>query len=378
MGIIVDFIAYITSFCLGLCDWLGASVLRNDLFFTDPHFDELRALKCEELMLSDIPFNHASFWTSVNVSRRHELEGVSNGLAYAVFELSGPSPAASVLQFDESSVFRAQIVVPGTCSDAEDLGDLEVLSLLCKPILQVAILLPATGDVGFGTRRKELAIPLCTHVSNAAFTACVMLQAPFYGQRRPKMWKGKTSLPTVDALFAQSTGIVVEARMLAAMCMDLLGMRRVAFAGSSYGGAMATLAGLTYHRNAGVCSRCGCDSPMVPFTSHKSVLSTGVDWSVQDRANLLKMLSPMSVFALLEFANSRKTRRVGIFLDARHDHFVLKEPAEALVRGFSMAENSVVLDRLQLIGGHGTALFGYFSSHKTFISSIRRVLECIE
>lgn len=91
--------------------------------------------------------------------------------------------------------------------------------------------LPATGDEGFGRRREMIAKPLLQRG-----VASILLQIPFYGQRR---FPGQTGpgLMFLQHISEQSLGATMEAIALASWIKSLTSNKSpIGFTGVSYGG----------------------------------------------------------------------------------------------------------------------------------------------
>lgn len=99
------------------------------------------------------------------------------------------------------------------------------------PDVPVCLVLAATGDEGFGLRRR-LAKQL-----RARGVASVLLENPFYGSRRPAGQR-LSLLRTVEEQFAMNCATVDEARALV-LWLHERGHRRIATAGYSQGAMMA-------------------------------------------------------------------------------------------------------------------------------------------
>eukprot|EP00892_Ulva_mutabilis_P008621 jgi/Ulvmu1/6130/UM027_0108.1 len=138
----------------------------------------------------------------------------------------------------------------------------------------VCIMMPATGDVGSGFRRRLYADAL-------ALQGIVGLipTAPFYGRRKPAA-QDKIYLRTVHETFVQAYATATEAACLLHWAHAVWG-KPVAVTGASFGGAMAALVSRLYPGRLAVVPYMGCDGPGDPFS--RGLFQSSVAWDALEK-----------------------------------------------------------------------------------------------
>jgi len=223
-----------------------------------------------------------------------------------------------------------------------------------------AIHLAATGDEGFGLRRKHIAQPLAERGVNS-----LILQIPYYGRRRTRPMKSY-SLPFVEDVPAQAIGCVLEA----VAALDHLKTTEsakgpFAFVGQSFGASMATLTSTICTEPHGVVAACAAMGPREPFIN--GILASRVHSSV-DRSDLERALSLVDIRSN-PIPKSDEPRRLH-FIFARHDAFVPMADTKELIDVFREV-GGVEIEETEVAGGHATTLLGRTG---LYIDSIDKML----
>jgi pimeloyl-ACP methyl ester carboxylesterase len=100
------------------------------------------------------------------------------------------------------------------------------------PDTPICLHFAATGDEGFGRRRRAMALPLLRHG-----IASLLLENPYYGLRRPEGQRGKFLRSFAD-LWRMGSATVEEGRALLGW-LEAQGFTRLGVTGISMGGHMA-------------------------------------------------------------------------------------------------------------------------------------------
>lgn len=191
----------------------------------------------------------------------------------------------------------------------------------------VCLHLAASGDEGFAMRLR-FAAPLLEQG-----IAALVLENPYYGERRPAGQPG-TALRTVSDMVLMASATVRESRSLLAW-LERQGHRRLGVAGYSMGGQMCALVAVTWPRPLAVAALAPSDSPAPVFT--EGLLSRHPRWDAlcrpgesddRARAELRRFL--------LRFAVSTLPRpvepRAAVVVANRHDGVVPSAEAERIAR----------------------------------------------
>lgn len=220
------------------------------------------------------------------------------------------SPAAAILP-PESARAVIELVLPPGRSPSD------------RP--PVCLMLAATGEEGFGGRRR-FAAPLVRRGIGVLF-----LENPYYGARRPRGQIGP-ALATVADQFAMNLATVIEARALLAWLHER-GHRRVGVTGYSQGGIMAAFAGVLVGFPVALVPRGAGRSTIPIFTD--SALSRAFHWrklaeemgSLEEaRRYFARCLEPVDV----GLHPPPFEPRSAIIVSARSDGFVDPAQTEAL------------------------------------------------
>ncbi|MBN8611239.1 MAG: alpha/beta hydrolase family protein [Deltaproteobacteria bacterium] len=198
---------------------------------------------------------------------------------------------------------------------------------------EVVVLLAATGEEGFFTRRR-FAAPLV-----ASGRAVLLVENPFYGARRPRGQRGP-GLRTVRDQFAMNLATVLEGRAIAGW---LASERhpKIVLSGYSQGGIMAAFVSALVPFATGCVPRGAGARVEAIFT--KGALSRAMDW--QRLARELGSRAEAAAYFESCLAPVRVDRHPAplaahacIVVGARHDAFVPPEETEALHRHWPGSE----------------------------------------
>lgn len=184
------------------------------------------------------------------------------------------------------------------------------------------LMLAATGEEGFA-RRRRFAAPLL-----ARGIAALLLENPFYGERRPRGQIGPV-LRTVEEQFAMNLATVDEARALLGWLRGE-GFSRIGVTGYSQGGMMAAFAGALTGFPVACVPRGAGDRALPIFLD--SALARSVDWrSLARDAGSERAARERFAQCLAPVCLSRHAPPVApasaVIVASRHDGFV--PPAEA-------------------------------------------------
>ncbi len=134
---------------------------------------------------------------------------------------------------------------------------------------QFCILIPASGDEGFGMR-----LPIAKRLLPYGITSIVM-EGPYYGTRRPAGQRG-ACIRTVNDMWHLGAATVIEALALVLWLMRQ-GFRKVNIAGISRGGQLAVIAASLSPSPVAVTSLAGSYSAAPIFT--EGLIRHRVAWS---------------------------------------------------------------------------------------------------
>ncbi len=198
---------------------------------------------------------------------------------------------------------------------------------------EVVVLLAATGEEGFFTRRR-FAAPLV-----ASGRSVLIVENPFYGARRPRGQLGP-GLRTVRDQFAMNLATVLEGRAVAGWLASR-GHPKIVLSGYSQGGIMAAFVSALVPFPTGCVPRSAGARVEAIFT--KGALSRAMDWQrlarevggrAEAEAYFESCLAPVRV----DRHPAPIAPRACIVVGARHDAFVPPEETEALHRHWPGSE----------------------------------------
>ena len=132
----------------------------------------------------------------------------------------------------------------------------------------------ATGDEGFGRRRKALALPLVREGIGS-----LILENPYYGRRRPPDQHSKM-LNRFSDLWAMGSATVMEGQALIRWLREA-GYTKIGVSGISMGGGMAAQVGVLADPPVAIAAFITPNSPSVVFT--EGVLKHYLAWDVLNR-----------------------------------------------------------------------------------------------
>ena len=391
------------SWLLGMLDWPAVAGIFLDRSFTESSHDEDRMREAIGALLDvpaavrdggiapfdnfDLGVTTPSFDLHLLWETRHET----------VYRLTGVSPVAKLLPEGCCQQIHAQLVMPKLsfgggrqAESAVDAADSErhwrdVKERLPK-LAGLAILMPATADIFMWSRRWLYALPLARGSGRHERVASLILEAPYYGRRRPHGYPGsplvRMSVKSLDDLFTQVAATVVEAVTLAAVFQGHAGARGVVFAGFSLGGTSAAMASLRFPRNSAVVSLAGCADLRRVYTAENTVLATlAVDWRAVERSLMSRgsssaaktpraqcrldfqsLLQQLNASIMLPVFNDNSSeaadaQRACIFLWSPHDQIVPTASSLELLGVLRASKGSRIVEEVnpeELPGGHAT------------------------
>lgn len=246
--------------------------------------------------------------------------------------------------------------------------------------LAVVIHLPATGDEGFGLRRRHLVTKLLPRN-----IISISLQLPFYGGRRAKA-QDSAALLRLENMAQQSLAAAMESNQIVSWVKSLGHTGSVCFTGISFGGSMCALASL----------HCGFDHAAVGMVSANSprdayvhgVMAHAVDWhalvpahqSNEDKVSAAKnltarLLGTMDIAATAREQTYPQPRRVYTQFAACHDAYIPFQFAAELHEGMSKVPGMVAASLVLLPGGHASAVL---FERERYLDSIVEALKVLE
>jgi dienelactone hydrolase len=263
------------------------------------------------------------------------------------------SPAADILEAEETRAARIEILVPAREGGAAD-------EPAIRPDLAMCVHLASSGEEGF-LRRRYFALPLVKKGIGA-----VILENPYYGARRPKGQSMYFVRRVTDQL-AMNRATVRESKAILRW-LRARGAEHLAVSGYSMGGFMAALTATRCDFPVAVIPCATGLSPASVFT--EGALSRSVHWrslgreaggETGARDRLGRILEEVGSY----LATARRPK-VAIIVAARDDGFVLAREVEALKRVWPEAELRWV------DGGHVSA---YVRHRQTMRRAILDALE---
>jgi pimeloyl-ACP methyl ester carboxylesterase len=198
---------------------------------------------------------------------------------------------------------------------------------------EVVVLLAATGEEGFFTRRRFAAPLLATD------RAVLVVENPLYGVRRPRGQRGP-GLRTVRDQFAMNLATVLEGRAIAGW-LAARGHPKIVLSGYSQGGIMAAFVSALVPFPTGCVPRGAGARVEAIFT--EGALSRAMDWDrlarelgsrAEAKAYFESCLAPVRV----DRHPVPLEPRACIVVGARHDAFVPPHETEALHRHWPGSE----------------------------------------
>jgi hypothetical protein len=229
-----------------------------------------------------------------------------------------------------------------------------VLPPSCKSPPPMVVVLPSTGEHGFSRQRTCLSIPLAKNHSIGS----VILEGPFYGQRRPASQRG-SKLRTVADLINLSRATIAESRVL----LDWLKQRDfgpLALCGASMGGLHSMMTASVVPFTVGAVSWVGPPGPGPVFTH--GLMSSSVNWqslsAPGDLSCLLRSLPTHSLppsfdidLAAVQAAHGSSAEREVLARALLQSYFSLstildfKPPIRPDACMFTVAESDCYMDR---------------------------------
>lgn len=172
----------------------------------------------------------------------------AGGVAVRVHEGRATSPLASLLPAGVDTmrfmyVSDARCACPLVAAEQCASDSSRSPALLGTAPAAIILLLPATGEQGYGQRLSLSRKLIAAGSAAGRRAACLLLMAPFYAARRPPGQRGHY-VNTVADYQAQSLAIMHEAAALLAWAHAAAPAARLAVSGFSWGAAMSAAAGL--------------------------------------------------------------------------------------------------------------------------------------
>jgi len=133
------------------------------------------------------------------------------------------------------------------------------------------VLLPGMGEFHYRRRREAVALPLAQEHGIAS----VILEGPFYGQRKPEGQRA-SKLRQLTDLLVLGRATIEEARSLLCWLREECGADTVVVAGCSMGGLHAAMTGAMMPQPVGIVSHIAPPSAYHPFC-HGPMLFSSVD-----------------------------------------------------------------------------------------------------
>ncbi|TDH72305.1 hypothetical protein CCR75_000758 [Bremia lactucae] len=146
----------------------------------------------------------------------------------------------------------------------------------------LVLLLPGTGEHGFLHRRTSVAIPLAKQG-----VATLILEGPFYGQRKPPQQKG-SKLRRVSDLTILGQATIEEAKSLLAHFRDIYNFSLLVVAGSSMGGLHAAMVASVFSGDVGAIAWLAPPSAAPVFAD--GLLSGSCNWPSLYKQHELQLL----------------------------------------------------------------------------------------
>ncbi|GBG24133.1 Protein ABHD18 [Hondaea fermentalgiana] len=237
------------------------------------------------------------------------------------------------------------------------------------PLRAAIVLIPATGDVGFSARVKQVAQPLAS-----VGVASILPQVPYYGRRKPQDQKS-IYVRTFGEFLMQTTATIVEAAKLAKLAAALFPDVPLGLAGTSAGGGygmaaypslLRELETVGEERPIAICTHVSTSRHMPMLTSVFGDLcdfdglvdkdKPGVETVTAARARVRSVLEHRGVeryFRVLGSSFSPKDAAYTCVL-AKHDRCVVPEEAMILPQVLTPYVNKARI--VEVNGGHLTSI----------------------
>jgi hypothetical protein len=207
--------------------------------------------------------------------------------AVVMREGTARSPCADVLRDEAVSTVRVLCVTDAEAALPWE-AEAEASPAAAPKPSTLVVLLPATGEQGYG-ERIAIAKRLIRGAPPSSPVTCFLLMAPYYASRRPAGQRGHYTRFVAEYV-AQSLAIMVEGACLIALANTLgAPSAKLVSSGFSWGGAMAGAAGIlaTSLLPPGVSSTRLCVVPYVgsasPAPLVDGILSGDVSWAALAR-----------------------------------------------------------------------------------------------
>jgi len=214
----------------------------------------------------------------------------------------------------------------------------------------VVVHFPGTGDEGFRRREFFLAVPLAKKGVGS-----IILEAPFYGLRRPHNQEGMYIREASD-LFKMVHCMFDEGRSILNY-LDKRGFKKIVTTGFSMGGILSVMTGFQHETVSGVVP---CVTPHSPHSVFlEQTLKDSLNWEAMERTLPPGHTTPKDFLVkyfdlsnMETFPRFRLPTEVEI-IAATHDAYVPKESGEILAHQLK-AKQVTWID-----GGHVSALVLY-------------------
>ena len=233
-------------------------------------------------------------------------------------------------------------------------AEVEILEPVIDELAGVVILLPMTGDEGYGYRRKNLAQPL----AEAGFVS-ISLIIPFYGKRRPLGAKSCYAR-TFHEFSLTYWSAFLEAGKLVKWAKQAYPGVNVGISGLSQGGIM-TVNGSTYTLSdvvlvpavAGLRLYDALREGVLSATISKKSIKTKQD--VEELDNLMKMETCERYILAMKERGVPQDRKVTIRLvTARNDRFISNSSSKNLAN--VLEDYATQFAHVRVNGGHATTI----------------------
>ncbi len=214
----------------------------------------------------------------------------------------------------------------------------------------IVIHFPGTGDEGFKRREFFLAVPLAKKGIGS-----IILEAPFYGERRPHQQNGMYIREASD-LFKMVHCMFEEGRSLLDY-LDQQGFKKVVTTGFSMGGVLSVMTSFNHHLVSGTVPCVTPHSPHPVFL--EQTLKDAINWDAMWKTLPTEFKTPQDYLAkYFDLSDMRTFPRFRIpseveVIAATHDAYVPRLSGEILARELN-ANDVTWVD-----GGHVSALVLY-------------------
>mmetsp|Transcript_38494 Transcript_38494/g.61754 ORF Transcript_38494/g.61754 Transcript_38494/m.61754 type:complete len:305 (+) Transcript_38494:273-1187(+) len=226
----------------------------------------------------------------------------------------------------------------------------------------IVLHLPATGDEGYGLRRKRYAMPLYKKHKIAS----MLLMAPYYKYRRSTR-QTSFEIPSIQDLGQQSNAIVTEAVALLKWARSKCPGKPLGVTGVSYGGSMSCLAALLAPMDLAVSLLVPADRPVFLDSVLKSAVSPEVLRDGREK-KLKRIFDSMSVAGFYEQLEehrrisapsspaSAQRKLVLVEMMGSHDNIVPSWSARAVFKTMSKARGVIASELHEWPGGHASSI----------------------